>query len=162
MFAISKAFAIADSIVSIQQGIAKAASLPFPANLGAMATVAASTASIVGNIQAVRMSFAGGGFTGNGPRSGGLDGQGGFLAMMHPKETVIDHTKPGGGGRGGAQMNVVINNNAPGVEATAVQRDDQTLEVVIEKVDQGLASRMRQGKGHLNRAVKDTYQLTRR
>jgi TP901 family phage tail tape measure protein len=35
-------------------------------------------------------SFAGGGYTGNGPRSGGLDGQGGFMAMVHPQEQVID------------------------------------------------------------------------
>lgn len=35
----------------------------------------------------------GGGYTGNGPRSGGLDGKGGFMMMMHPRETVIDHTK---------------------------------------------------------------------
>lgn len=34
--------------------------------------------------------FAGGGSTGNGPRSGGLDGEGGFLAMMHPQEIVTD------------------------------------------------------------------------
>lgn len=39
--------------------------------------------------------FDGGGYTGSGSRSGGLDGKGGFLAMMHPKETVIDHTKGG-------------------------------------------------------------------
>ncbi len=39
-------------------------------------------------------SFAGGGYTGNGPRSGGEDGRGGFWAMMHPRETVIDHTSP--------------------------------------------------------------------
>jgi hypothetical protein len=38
-------------------------------------------------------SFDGGGYTGSGARSGGLDGKGGFLAMMHPQETVIDHTK---------------------------------------------------------------------
>ena len=37
------------------------------------------------------MSFEGGGYTGNAARSGGLDGQGGFLAMLHPQETVIDH-----------------------------------------------------------------------
>lgn len=39
------------------------------------------------------LSLDGGGYTGNNPRSGGLDGKGGFLAMMHPQETVIDHTK---------------------------------------------------------------------
>jgi hypothetical protein len=38
------------------------------------------------------MSFAGGGYTGNGPRSGGVDGQGGFRAILHPRETVTDHT----------------------------------------------------------------------
>jgi hypothetical protein len=43
-------------------------------------------------------SFAGGGYTGNAPRSGGLDGQGGFMAMLHPRETVIDHAKTSGGG----------------------------------------------------------------
>ena len=40
-------------------------------------------------------SFAGGGYTGDGGRSGGLDGQGGFLAMLHPNETVTDHAAGG-------------------------------------------------------------------
>jgi len=38
-------------------------------------------------------SLDGGGYTGNGIRAGGLDGKGGRLAMIHPQETVIDHTK---------------------------------------------------------------------
>lgn len=42
-------------------------------------------------------SFDGGGSTGSGSRSGGLDGKGGFLALMHPQETVIDHTRVGYG-----------------------------------------------------------------
>ena len=42
--------------------------------------------------------FEGGGFTGYGSRSGGLDGRGGFMAMLHPNETVVDHTKGSGGG----------------------------------------------------------------
>ncbi len=56
----------------------------------------------IGNL----FSFDGGGYTGGGSRSGGVDGKGGFLAVMHPQETVVDHTK--GQGAGGA---VVINNN---------------------------------------------------
>lgn len=55
MFAVSKAFAIADSIIKIQQGIANAASLPFPQNLGAMATVASNTASIISTIQGTNL-----------------------------------------------------------------------------------------------------------
>ena len=38
-------------------------------------------------------SFSGGGYTGQGIRAGGMDGKGGFMAMVHPNETVIDHTK---------------------------------------------------------------------
>jgi len=52
-------------------------------------------------------SFAGGGFTGSGARSGGVDGRGGFPAILHPNETVIDHTR--GGGAGGVVVNQTIN-----------------------------------------------------
>lgn len=55
MFAISKAFAIADSIIKIQQGLANAASMPWPANLAAMASVAASTAGILGTIRSTQV-----------------------------------------------------------------------------------------------------------
>jgi hypothetical protein len=57
------------------------------------------------------VSFAGGGYTGHGPRSGGLDGQGGFMAVLHPQEQVIDLHRSGprtaaggaaGGSRGGS------------------------------------------------------------
>lgn len=50
LFAASKAFAIAEAVVKIQQGIANAASLPFPANLPAMASVISATAGIVSTI----------------------------------------------------------------------------------------------------------------
>ena len=61
------------------------------------------------------LSFAGGGYTGSGPRSGGLDGQGGYLAMLHPRETVLDHTRPmpqqAGGGT--VVVNQSFNFNGP-------------------------------------------------
>lgn len=67
-FAASKAFAIADSMVKIQQAIASGAvSAPYPANIIAMASIAAQTASIVSNIQAVSgVGFSSGGYTGPG------------------------------------------------------------------------------------------------
>ncbi|HBZ7247485.1 TPA: phage tail length tape measure family protein [Klebsiella variicola subsp. variicola] len=67
-FAASKAFAIADSMVKIQQAIVSGAvSAPYPANIIAMASIAAQTASIVSNIQAVSgVGFASGGYTGPG------------------------------------------------------------------------------------------------
>lgn len=70
-FAVEKAVAIARSIVAIQTGIAQASALPFPANLAAMATVAAQTASIVSNISSVVLAFKDGGMVRGpgGPRS---------------------------------------------------------------------------------------------
>jgi TP901 family phage tail tape measure protein len=53
------------------------------------------------------MSFDGGGYTGNGYRSGGVDGKGGFPAILHPNETVVDHSK---GQSMGATVNIY---NAP-------------------------------------------------
>ncbi len=52
-------------------------------------------------------SFDGGGYTGSGARAGGMDGKGGQLALLHPNETVIDHTKSGGASAGG-QVSVVV------------------------------------------------------
>lgn len=52
-------------------------------------------------------SFDGGGFTGHGPRTGGVDGRGGFYSILHPNETVLDHTR--GQGRGEPQqINITI------------------------------------------------------
>jgi len=143
MFAVEKAAAIARSIVAIQGAIASASwSLPFPANLGAMATVAASTAGIVSTIASTSLSFDGGGYTGNGPRSGGLDGKGGFLAMMHPQETVIDHTKSSGKSGSGGGAGVVVNliedaSKAGQVEQSSNDNGEQVLRVWVARIRAG-------------------------
>jgi hypothetical protein len=63
-------------------------------------------------------SFAGGGYTGNAPRAGGIDGQGGFPAILHPRETVIDHTKvisrQGAATTASAPVSVTVNVDASG------------------------------------------------
>ena len=75
-------------------------------SLGSMAFGNVSTAMQFGTnigsqqtsmLAAQMAGFEGGGFTGSGSRSGGMDGRGGFMAMLHPNETVIDHTKGGAG-----------------------------------------------------------------
>ena len=58
-------------------------------------------------------SFDGGGYTGMGNRAGGVDGKGGFPAILHPNETVIDHTK--GQGVGGT---ATVNFNISTVDAS--------------------------------------------
>ena len=56
--------------------------------------------------------FEGGGFTGHGSRTGGVDGRGGFPAILHPNETVIDHTK-------GQGMGATVNFNITTVDAAS-------------------------------------------
>ena len=95
-------------------------------------------ASLIGKL----FSWDGGGYTGSGARSGGLDGKGGFLAVMHPRESVIDHTK--GGGMGVSVT--IINQSGVPVQGTAQQKgmaSDGTmlLEVVLIAVGDALANR---------------------
>jgi len=54
--------------------------------------------------------FDGGGYTGMGVRAGGIDGKGGFPAILHPNETVIDHTK-------GQGMGTTVNFNISTIDA---------------------------------------------
>lgn len=84
-FAASKAFAIAQAIININGAIAKAANFSmFPANLIAMATVAANTASIVSSIQSVSSAgFMSGGYTGNMATNA-------VAGVVHGKEFVFD------------------------------------------------------------------------
>lgn len=101
LFAVEKAFAIASSVISIQTGVAKAMSLPFPANLGAAATVAAQGASIIANIRAVqgfRDGVVGLGGPG-GPRSDSIP------AMLSRGESVVTAAATGKNGALLAAMN---------------------------------------------------------
>ena len=68
------------------------------------------TAGTGGGAGGMVPALEGGGFTGNSARSGGVDGKGGFPAILHPQETVIDHAKGGSMGN----VSVVVNVDASG------------------------------------------------
>lgn len=102
---------------SILQSIASAAIKNAINSLFSLTTggSSGSTGNLVGSILKIfggTTSFEGGGYTGAGPRSGGLDGRGGMLAMVHPNETVIDHEKVRGSrdrrGRGRDGVNLTV------------------------------------------------------
>jgi len=77
-------------------------------------------------------SFAGGGSTGSGPRVGGMDGRGGRLAMIHPQESVVDHTR--GGSAGGGTVVNVYNYSQGGVRQERGMGPDGTefIDVIVE------------------------------
>lgn len=97
-FVANQAIAAANAIVSAEAASAKALEfLPPPFNIPMAATIKglgyAAAGAIAGQTIA---SFEGGGLTGSGVRSGGIDGKGGMIAMLHPNEKVTDLTKGGG------------------------------------------------------------------
>jgi hypothetical protein len=93
--------------------------------------------------------YDGGGYTGSGPRSGGLDGKGGFLAMLHPRETVIDHTK----GQSAEGVTVVQNINiSTGVQQT-VRNEIRTLMPQIANSAKAAVSDAKRRGGSYGRAL---------
>jgi len=73
-------------------------------------------------------SFDGGGYTGSGSRAGGMDGKGGYLAMLHPNETVLDHTRGQGMVSAGASITQNITIDARGADAGVEARIRAAME----------------------------------
>ena len=164
MFAASKAFAIAESIINIQLALSEAAKLPYPANLVEYARVASQTASIVSNIQSVTMSFATGGYTGDGGKytPAGIVHKGEYVITKEATARLgrgfLDHLNYGsvrrgfanGGGVGVPRLptmayqpkssgNIavkVINNGEPMDATVSQQSKNGQLEITVELVRQ--------------------------
>lgn len=92
----------------------------------------------------------GGGFTGRGARSGGLDGKGGFPAILHPNETVIDHTK--GQSMGSTVVNQTINVTT-GIQQT-VRAEIQNLMPQIQEAAKAAVADSRMRGGSFSKAVR--------
>lgn len=155
MFAASKAFAIADAIIKIQQGVANALSLPFPANLGAIAFVAAQAASIVSNIQSVGLALAGGGLV-RGPGTSTSDSipanlsDGEYVvkaAAVRNNLPLLEAINSGKsvratatavandrGANGIGSLKVYVTNNAPGVEHETRQISATEVEIIARRI----------------------------
>jgi hypothetical protein len=103
-----------------------------------------SSNPILSAIGAGLESYDGGGYTGSGPRSGGLDGKGGYMAMLHPRETVIDHTK--GQSTGGDVVNVTQNINvSTGVQQTVRAEIKQLMPQIADSAKAAVVDAKRRG-----------------
>jgi len=133
LFALNKAFQIAQAVMQTYQGATLALS-SYPPPLSFI-MAGAQVAAGLGQVAQIRaQSFEGGGFTGRGARAGGLDGKGGQMHMLHPNETVIDHTK--GQGQG---ITIINNIDAKGADASvdmkiraAMQQSSQQTVATIQ------------------------------
>lgn len=157
-FVISQALAAGSAIVnglmsamSIRAAYAQLAALTANPGLVAVGEAHANVAMAMGFATAGMIagqtlaSFEGGGFTGYGARVGGMDGKGGMLAMVHPNETVVDHTK----GQGvAAPVNVSFN-----IQANDTRGFDRLLSerrgVIVSLINQALNERGRASLGRV-------------
>lgn len=165
MFAASKAFAIAESIVNIQAALAKAANAPFPKNLAQMAIVAANTANIISTIQSVK--YGGGRQYGGAVSSDKMyrvneNGRPEMFTAANGRQYMLPNTrgevtpadKVGGGGV--VQWNIVINNMASGVQASAtVDNNTKTVEIAVNEV----ASQISNNSGPVWQAMRSSTNI---
>lgn len=147
MFAAEKAVAIARSMLAIQTGIALAAANPWPANLAAMAMVAANTASIIGNISSIGLA---------GQAHDGIDSiprEGTWL--LDKGERVVDRrtnadlkdflaaggARPGGGGQS-TTVNLIEDASKSGQTQTRQMDGKQVIDLFVANIMQdGQASK---------------------
>jgi tape measure domain-containing protein len=148
MFAVSKAFAIADSIIKIQQGIAASLSLPYPANIAAAASTAAAASGLISTIAGTNF---GGGRQYGGPASAGTMyrvNEGGRPEMFtaangaqYMMPTADGRVTPSGGGGGAQVLELRIINQHSGAAVSQRTGSDGRPEVVIAEVANQIAER---------------------
>ncbi|QDP54892.1 MAG: putative minor tail protein [Prokaryotic dsDNA virus sp.] len=162
MFAASKAFAIAESIVKIQQGIANAAGLPFPANLAAIASVVAATANIVSTIQSVKLQFSGERAVGGNVKAGNayLVGERGPEPFIPASNGTIAPNSALGGGN--VEVNVINNGDGHATVRERTSEDRRIIDIVVERTKNELGAEVMDGKGAFNSSIQTAYGLQRR
>jgi tape measure domain-containing protein len=164
LFAVSKAFAIADSIIKIQQGIAGvlATEATLPKKIAGAALVASQGANLVATI---RSSNFGGGRQYGGPVSSGtlyrvnetgrpemFTGSNGSQYMLPTSRGRVTPADEVGGGAGGG-WKIIINNAPPGTTATV---DDQarTIEVAVAQAEARVADSLATNTGKVWSALR--------
>lgn len=170
MFAVSKAFAVADTAVQVYGAVAKAwNSAPFPVNLPAVAAATAGAVPLIAKVGAVSM--------GGGRQYGGPVAQGGMyrinetgapevLNMANGKqfllpngrgEVVSNKDATASGKDGGSVPHITVNlieDASRGGQVDQQQVNDQTiLTVVVASIRKG---------GEVAGAMEGTYGVTRR
>ena len=159
MFAVSKAFAIAESIIAIQEGIAKASRLGFPEGIPAMASVAAATAGIVSTISSTNVQ----GMAHDGidyiPREG--------TWLLDRGERVVDSRTNAdlkqylsNQNSPAANWQIIINEAPPGT-TTMIDEKAQIIEIAVGKAVTTFEENVRRGGNSTANTMEQTYGLNR-
>lgn len=99
-------------------------------------------------------------------QSGGAISGSGVPIIAHPGERILNRAEAAAYNRGANGVNVVINNNAPGVTATASKPQQNAaggmdISVLIEQIDTAMATRQVDGRSKFGAAMASTNGLRR-
>lgn len=140
MFAVSKGFAIAESVLAMQQNIAQASKIGFPQNIPLIAGAAAQGVSIISNVRAVAGNFANGGIVGGSSFTGDA-----LQANVNSGEVVLNFEQQrrllniangassGGHQTGGSGNVTIINQTSTPVEAETRTNANGDREIIIRE-----------------------------
>lgn len=148
LFAASKGFAIAQSIIAIQTGAAQAYKLGWPAGIAAAASTLAQGASLISTIKGTSY---GGGRQFGGPVSAGkmyrvnetgqpemFTAANGSQYMLPTKNGNVTAANQVGGG---VQWSIIVNNSAAGTQASAsVDESRRTVTIAVNEVASQISS----------------------
>lgn len=165
MFAVEKGVNIARSLMAINTGIAMAAANPFPMNLGAMASVAAATASIVNDIMAIRNPV---GQAHDGimsvPESGTWNLQKGERVLPEYTAKRLDRTLDDVSKKGnvGGNVNIVFENHTSATISQAPSKDGEMRFIIRDEIDNYVPQQLSRTNSAISQALLQNTTATRR
>lgn len=172
MFALSKAFSIAQASINLWTAVSQAMALPFPANIPMIAQALAYGTSVLGSIQAIAATgFATGGYV-SGPGTGTSDSIPARLSngeyVMPARQTrqyrnELAAMRAGSyTGGSGSQMNVEVANY--GNDKVQVQQldEDRVRLIIGEEVPRINASEFNNPYSQTNKAYRSNYNAERK
>lgn len=158
LFAIEKGFAIAQAAIAIQQSVAKAMAVGFPANIPLIGQAIAQGGQIMSSIKSVSMPV---GQAHDGimsvPKSGTWNLEKGERVLPAHTAKAMDKKLEQGGG-----TTVNIYNNAAGVEVEQKINNDGSIDVKIEKRIQQSWNNLANPNSHESKMLGRNVQAPRR
>lgn len=165
LFAVEKGFAIAQSAIAIQQSIAKAMAVGFPANIPLIGQAVSQGMGIMSSIKGITAGFKQGGYTGNMGASqvaGVVHGQEYVFDAQSTKRIGVDNLnamRRGGSVGGDVQVNIINNSSA------RVQASDDGKTITISDVNNAVDRKfdtLANPNSHASKAISRNVNATRR
>ncbi len=146
MFAIEKAFAIAQSAIAIQTAVAKAMALGFPQNIPVIGQAVSQGASLMSNIKGITAGFKQGGYTGNMGASqvaGVVHGQEYVFDAQATKRIGVDNLnamRSGKAPQSSGDVNITVNNMTSAKVETQTDSNGNVIMTIRDEIKKSWGS----------------------